>query len=47
VEWSKTIPTWREIASAGHEIGLHGYEHYDLSSCDTEALAPFDKTLPG
>jgi peptidoglycan/xylan/chitin deacetylase (PgdA/CDA1 family) len=35
----------REIAAAGHEIGLHGYEHDDLSAYDTEALALLDKNL--
>lgn len=29
----------RDIASAGHEIGLHGYEHDHLSSYDDAALA--------
>jgi peptidoglycan/xylan/chitin deacetylase (PgdA/CDA1 family) len=33
------------IAAAGHEIGLHGYEHDHLSRYDTEALALFDKNL--
>jgi peptidoglycan/xylan/chitin deacetylase (PgdA/CDA1 family) len=35
----------RDIASAGHEIGLHGYEHDDLSNYDVEALALLDKNL--
>ena len=35
----------REIAAAGHEIGLHGYEHDDLASYDAEALALLDKNL--
>jgi peptidoglycan/xylan/chitin deacetylase (PgdA/CDA1 family) len=35
----------REIADAGHEIGLHGYEHDDLSSYEAEALALLDKNL--
>lgn len=35
----------REIASAGHEIGLHGYEHDHLSDYDAEALALLDKNL--
>jgi peptidoglycan/xylan/chitin deacetylase (PgdA/CDA1 family) len=35
----------REIADAGHEIGLHGYEHDDLSRYDAEALALLDKNL--
>lgn len=33
------------IASGGHEIGLHGYEHDNLSRYDTDALALFDKNL--
>jgi peptidoglycan/xylan/chitin deacetylase (PgdA/CDA1 family) len=35
----------REIASAGHEIGLHGYEHDHLSDYDAEALALLDNNL--
>jgi peptidoglycan/xylan/chitin deacetylase (PgdA/CDA1 family) len=35
----------RAIADAGHEIGLHGYEHDDLSHYDAEALALLDKNL--
>src|SRR6201996_4132977 len=35
----------RDIASAGHEIGLHGYEHDDLSNYDAEALALLDENL--
>jgi len=35
----------REIADAGHEIGLHGYEHDDLSNYDAGALAQLDKNL--
>jgi peptidoglycan/xylan/chitin deacetylase (PgdA/CDA1 family) len=35
----------RDIASEGHEIGLHGYEHDDLSVYDAEALALLDKNL--
>ena len=35
----------REIASAGHEIGVHGYEHDNLSIYDAEALALLDKNL--
>jgi peptidoglycan/xylan/chitin deacetylase (PgdA/CDA1 family) len=35
----------RDIADAGHEIGLHGYEHDDLSSYDAEALVRLDKNL--
>ena len=34
-----------DIARAGHEIGLHGYEHDDLSAYDAEALALLDKNL--
>jgi peptidoglycan/xylan/chitin deacetylase (PgdA/CDA1 family) len=34
-----------DIANAGHEIGLHGYEHDDLSNYDAEALALLDKNL--
>jgi peptidoglycan/xylan/chitin deacetylase (PgdA/CDA1 family) len=33
------------IAAAGHEIGLHGYEHDDLSRYDSEELALLDKNL--
>jgi peptidoglycan/xylan/chitin deacetylase (PgdA/CDA1 family) len=35
----------QKIAAAGHEIGLHGYEHDDLSCYDSEALALLDKNL--
>lgn len=35
----------RHIAAAGHEIGLHGYEHDHLSNYDAEALALLDKNL--
>src|ERR1700761_4721693 len=35
----------QDIANAGHEIGLHGYEHDDLSNYDAEALALLDKNL--
>ena len=35
----------RDIADAGHEIGLHGYEHDDLSSYDADALTLLDKDL--
>jgi peptidoglycan/xylan/chitin deacetylase (PgdA/CDA1 family) len=35
----------RDIASAGHEIGLHGYEHDHLSRYDAAALALLDKNL--
>jgi peptidoglycan/xylan/chitin deacetylase (PgdA/CDA1 family) len=33
------------IAAAGHEIGLHGYEHDHLSRYDAEALTLLDKNL--
>src|SRR5690348_9274403 len=33
------------IAAAGHEIGLHGYEHDNLARYDGEALALLDKNL--
>ena len=33
------------IAGAGHEIGLHGYEHDNLARYDAEALAVLDKNL--
>ena len=33
------------IAAAGHEIGLHGYEHDNLARYDAEALALLDKNL--
>jgi peptidoglycan/xylan/chitin deacetylase (PgdA/CDA1 family) len=33
------------IAAGGHEIGLHGYEHDDLSRYDARALVLFDKNL--
>jgi peptidoglycan/xylan/chitin deacetylase (PgdA/CDA1 family) len=35
----------RDIADAGHEIGLHGYEHDHLSRYDAEALSLLDKNL--
>ncbi len=35
----------RDIADAGHEIGLHGYEHDDLSSYDARALTLLDENL--
>jgi peptidoglycan/xylan/chitin deacetylase (PgdA/CDA1 family) len=35
----------RTIAAAGHEIGLHGYEHQHLSRYDAEALALFGSNL--
>jgi peptidoglycan/xylan/chitin deacetylase (PgdA/CDA1 family) len=33
------------IAAAGHEIGLHGYEHDDLADYDAEGIALLDKNL--
>jgi peptidoglycan/xylan/chitin deacetylase (PgdA/CDA1 family) len=33
------------IAAAGHEIGLHGYEHDNLARYDADALALLDKNL--
>jgi hypothetical protein len=33
------------IAAAGHEIGLHGYEHDHLSRYDTQTLALLEKNL--
>lgn len=33
------------LAAAGHEIGLHGYEHDNLSHYDTDALSLLDKNL--
>jgi peptidoglycan/xylan/chitin deacetylase (PgdA/CDA1 family) len=33
------------IAAAGHEIGLHGYDHDSLARYDAEALALLDKNL--
>jgi peptidoglycan/xylan/chitin deacetylase (PgdA/CDA1 family) len=33
------------IAAAGHEIGLHGYEHDSLARYDAAALALLDKNL--
>jgi len=33
------------IAAAGHEIGLHGYEHHHLSLYDAEAVALFGVNL--
>jgi peptidoglycan/xylan/chitin deacetylase (PgdA/CDA1 family) len=35
----------RAIAAAGHEIGLHGYEHDNLARYDAEALMLLDKNL--
>jgi peptidoglycan/xylan/chitin deacetylase (PgdA/CDA1 family) len=33
------------LAAAGHEIGLHGYEHDNLARYDAEALTLLDKNL--
>jgi peptidoglycan/xylan/chitin deacetylase (PgdA/CDA1 family) len=33
------------LAAAGHEIGLHGYEHDDLARYDAEGVALLDKNL--
>lgn len=35
----------RAIAAAGHEIGLHGYEHDNLARYEAEALALLDQNL--
>ena len=35
----------RAIAAAGHEIGLHGYEHHHLSRYDADAIALFGANL--
>ena len=35
----------RELADAGHEIGLHGYEHDHLASYDGHRLAKLDDDL--
>lgn len=35
----------RAIAAAGHEIGIHGYEHHHLSRYDAEALVQLDADL--
>ena len=35
----------REISQAGHEIGLHGYDHDDLASYDAERLAALDRDM--
>jgi hypothetical protein len=35
----------REISQAGHEIGLHGYDHDDLAAYDAERLNAFDRNL--
>lgn len=34
-----------EIARAGHEIGLHGYEHDDLAGYDAARLSALDRDL--
>ena len=41
-DWPDVV---RAIAAAGHEIGLHGYEHDDLSRYDAEALTLLDTNL--
>jgi peptidoglycan/xylan/chitin deacetylase (PgdA/CDA1 family) len=33
------------LADAGHEIGLHGYDHDNLATYDTQRLAQFDDDL--
>jgi peptidoglycan/xylan/chitin deacetylase (PgdA/CDA1 family) len=33
------------LAAAGHEIGLHGYEHDDVARYDAEGVALLDKNL--
>lgn len=35
----------REISQAGHEIGLHGYDHDDLASYDAERLGELDRDM--
>lgn len=35
----------RALAGAGHEVGLHGYEHDDLASYDAGRLAKLDDDL--
>ena len=35
----------RMIAAAGHEIGLHGYEHDNLARYDADALTRLDQNL--
>jgi peptidoglycan/xylan/chitin deacetylase (PgdA/CDA1 family) len=35
----------QDLAAAGHEIGLHGYEHDDMSGYDTDALARMGDNL--
>jgi peptidoglycan/xylan/chitin deacetylase (PgdA/CDA1 family) len=37
----------REISQAGHEIGLHGYDHDDLASYDAGRLRALDRDLAG
>jgi len=34
-----------EISRAGHEIGLHGYDHDDLAGYDAERLSALDRDL--
>jgi hypothetical protein len=35
----------RALADAGHEIGLHGYDHDDLATYDDQRLAQLDEDL--
>ena len=35
----------RALADAGHEIGLHGYDHDDLATYDAQRLAQLDDNL--
>jgi peptidoglycan/xylan/chitin deacetylase (PgdA/CDA1 family) len=35
----------REISQAGHEIGLHGYDHDDLASYDVDRLGHLDRNM--
>src|SRR6202035_295823 len=35
----------RDIADAGHEIGLHGDEHHHLSRYDSEDLSLLDRNM--
>jgi peptidoglycan/xylan/chitin deacetylase (PgdA/CDA1 family) len=35
----------REISQAGHEIGLHGYDHDDLASYDAARLGDLDRDM--
>jgi Polysaccharide deacetylase len=35
----------REISQAGHEIGLHGYDHDDLASYDAKRLGDLDRDM--